>query len=67
LLETDPKFREMLQANYAHERLVYFLLILILAGAAVWGWRRYRDALGRLNQALVQRSARFVAGEEWYL
>jgi predicted RNase H-like nuclease (RuvC/YqgF family) len=67
ILETDPKFREMLQTNYAYERLVYFLLILILAGAAVWGWRRYRDALGRLNQALLQRSARFAASEEWYL
>ncbi|MDR2391224.1 MAG: hypothetical protein LBE84_06060 [Planctomycetota bacterium] len=67
LLEADPKLRATLQANYAYERALYFLLILILAGAAVWGWRRYRDALGRLNQSLLQRSARFAAGEKWYL
>ena len=67
MLEANPKFRDMLQANYARERLVYFLLILILAGAAVWGWRRYRDVLDRLNQTLLQRSARFAAGEKWHL
>ena len=39
MLEADPKLRDVLQANYASERLVYFLIILTLAGAAVWGWR----------------------------
>jgi hypothetical protein len=67
LLEADPKLKDMLQANYAYERLCYLLLILILAGTAVWGWRRYRDALGRLNQALLQKSAQFAAGGKWRL
>ena len=65
MVDADPKLGTALQASFTHERLAYLLIIVTLAGAAVQGWRRSRDALGRLNAMAIRRTADFASAGKW--
>jgi hypothetical protein len=64
LIKSDPKIQAMAAVNFRYERMLYLLLILILAVTALWGWRQYRETLSRYNQYALERVDAYVASRE---